>query len=244
MIIFTTFRTLTVPVHQAIDSWHRVFPDAQILVFGNAALLRDWCGYRQVKRRKGLPLVSDMFEKVEMMDDPGPRLFINSDCIVTSSMKKACDFLVQVKKQWLATGQRSEISEEEDCANAGSLQWEEAIRAKYPEPKMLPPCGADWFLFSRSAMRESKMPPFVIARTCYDNWLIYDALQRGLWVVNCTGSVTVYHQTHPEQEVRRSDDAKENYRLCKKSYPKWNDWSGWIKHANTTLVELQEKIVL
>lgn len=228
-----------------MTSWRYVFPDAQILYFGTIEISGTFLGdgYRRVECRAGLPLVSDMFKQVEAMDDSGPCLFINSDCIVTGSMRVARNFLVQIKGQWLATGQRRELPEE-DCADVSRPCWEDTIKEKYPEPKMLSACGADWFLFSRSAMTGSNMPPFTIARTCYDNWLIYDALQRDLRVVNCTESVIVYHQTHPEQNVRRSEEAKENHRLCKESYPKWNDWCGWIKHANVTLAELQERTVL
>ena len=241
MIIFTTFKEMTGVEFTAITSWRKVFPSAQIVIYGVSGLTNPLIRCCLVKARSNLPLVSDMFEQTLAIDDPGPFLFINGDIVITYTMREAAQLLTQISG-WIATGQRREVPAG-DCANVMDESWEEEMLVKHPDPPRLSTCGADWFLFDREGMRGSWIPPFAIARTSYDNWLIYDALERNRWVIDCSEGVIVYHQTHPEQEIRRSDDAKENFRLARESYPKWNARRGWINHANTTLEQLRERIV-
>lgn len=241
MIIFTTFTDLTQPVVNAIVSWKKVFPEATLITF-DGGTGNPMIGHRRVNHYNGLPLVNEMFGQVYEMSIKGPLLFINSDCILTHSMAGAVAYLSQVKIRWLATGRRSEI-EPEDADSVEQASWEEDILAKYPDPEMLPSCGADWFLYPRSSFTGCKMPPFAIARTCYDNWIIWDAHKRGVKVIDCTNSVTVYHQIHPERPtVRRGPLAQRNYMLAKQSYPDWNEWKGWIREADMTLEQMRRII--
>lgn len=247
MIIFSTFGELTQRVKNSVSSWRLIFEDARVVLFGEylSRQVGQQIEYRNVSTKAGLPLISDMFNQVYSFRHAGPFLFINSDIIVTQSLRAAVGVLEMVHSQsrqgYLAVGQRTEIASSSGTLVGETDDWESLIRKENPKEHLLPACGADWFLFNQYAFYNVNIPPFVVARTAYDNWLIFDAIKRGVQVVNCTGSVTVFHQRHPEQKVRQSEEAKENLRLAKESHPDWDEWHGWINQAPITLEELREE---
>lgn len=245
MIIFSTYKEpLEIATVYAVRSWNLAFPGARIVFFGDFQTFPESGGlfFKNVKMFNGLPLINDMFEQAMYgFNDPGPFLFINADIIVTESLRLAAEFLEQAHARsrcgYLAVGQRTELTAPANLVLYD--HWETLIAAKNGSPRLLPACGADWFLFNGFAFANTTIPPFMIARTAYDNWLIFDALKRGVQVINCTDGVTVYHQTHPEQKVRQSEEALENHRLAKESRPDWDAWHGWVNQASITLSELR-----
>jgi hypothetical protein len=56
------------------------------------------------------------------------------------------------------------------------------------------PAGSDCFVFPRYHF--TSIPDFAIGRAGWDNWMIYNALHRGLPVVDATPSLMVVHQNH------------------------------------------------
>jgi hypothetical protein len=52
----------------------------------------------------------------------------------------------------------------------------------------------DWFLFARGQVAD--MPPFIIGRTSYDNWLLWATVRAGHPLVDATQFVTLVHQKH------------------------------------------------
>ena len=51
----------------------------------------------------------------------------------------------------------------------------------------------DWFVFPAGLL--DPIPPFLVGRAGYDNWLVWRARQRGS-VVDATAAVVAVHQTH------------------------------------------------
>lgn len=243
MIIFTTYKELSEETTCAIASWSKTFPEARIFIFGDFDSFDtkdDIIHFRRpAMSETGLPLLNDMFKQVYTTNDE-IYLLINADCLITPDMERASLFLAGIsmamRTDYLAVGQRTEIAPE-----AGRLVHEVNCLGRWAKmgKHKLPACGVDWFLFNRSAFRPDRIPPFHYARYSYDNWLIYDALQRGVLVVDCSKDIPVYHMTHPEQKVRQCPDADENKRLARASYPKWDEWQGWINQATITLEELR-----
>jgi hypothetical protein len=74
-------------------------------------------------------------------------------------------------------------------------RWEERLRERAKEAgKLDRPWAIDYFVFPKGEWTE--MPPFVVGRTTWDNYLIHDALSRGFAVVDSTKAVLAVHQSH------------------------------------------------
>ena len=75
----------------------------------------------------------------------------------------------------------------------------------------------DYFLFKKN-MWPKTMPPFVIGRVQFDNWLIYCARFMGIDVIDATPVITAVHQNHVQREGyyfkrRQSPEALEQIKL-------------------------------
>ena len=98
--------------------------------------------------------------------------------------------------------------------------YEQRVRALVARSGELAlPEAIDYFVFPRTGPL-SELPPFVVGRPGWDNWMIYRARSLGLPVVDATRVVTAVHQNHdysyhPEGErgVWQGEEAQENYRL-------------------------------
>ncbi len=62
-----------------------------------------------------------------------------------------------------------------------------------------PPGGSDYFVFPKGAL--GTLPPFLVGRPGWDNWMIFRATQLGIPVVDASGCSLVVHQNHDYQHV-------------------------------------------
>lgn len=228
LVVLSTARTSDYRVLNAMDSWRR-FADRIILFGAESRAAKLEAGYGLVwgvyQNEYGTPLVSDMFNGYP--DPQNTFVFANSD-VMLFFVEEAIARAEKIGDSWLMVGQRRDMSiqkridfETLDVAELGDL----ATHYKY-----LPPCGADYFIWRN--VDWFHMPPFAVGRLAYDNWIIYDALKRGLPVIDATEVILAIHQDHPEREgVRTCPEARENVRLAKESYPEWTAWNGWINQA-------------
>jgi hypothetical protein len=82
--------------------------------------------------------------------------------------------------------------------------------------------GPDWidyFVFSRGMYRE--IPPLVIGRVGWDNWLVWKARSEGAAVIDATRAVVAIHQNHDygyhplgQQGVWQDAEAQRNFELA------------------------------
>ena len=155
--------------------------------------------------------------------DFAPFLLINSDILLTPQAGHALrEFAAEYQdRPFFATGQRTELSYSVPEVGVGS--------AERPRGKKLAPCGADWFFFNTTTYEGVVIPGFQFARYSYDNWMIWDALKRGLPAFDLTESAETFHLTHPEQPgIRASEGAQRNRALAEQSYPDWTPFQGWV----------------
>jgi hypothetical protein len=90
-------------------------------------------------------------------------------------------------------GQRwdAEISEPLDF----STGWQENLRKTVQTSGNLHrPAGSDYFLFPASCYTD--IPPFIIGRAGWDNWMIYHALKNKFPAIDATAEVLIVHQNH------------------------------------------------
>jgi len=59
----------------------------------------------------------------------------------------------------------------------------------------------DYFVFPREI--DFNMPPFVVGRPTWDNWLVYKARSIGLPVIDMSDSAYIVHQNHDYSHVQK-----------------------------------------
>lgn len=208
LTIFASPKPFTDPAiniaqRNAIQSWTRVRPACDIILFGNdfgTAQVASEYGIRHIPdvacNSEGLPLVKDLFERAQGISRFAIMAYINSDIILlsdfTSSVNTVQDQLSG--KHFLVIGQRYNL-EVPDEINFNDKSWEEDLRRRILVSGELRGTGAiDYFVFTRGLW--SDIPPMVIGRVAFDNWLIYKARSLGVDVIDATKAITVVHQQH------------------------------------------------
>jgi len=237
MLIFSTFKEPTDSTWNAVRSWLLLTP--RILLFGEEARPYEAeFGVEVIEplRKDNLPRLDSMFEMAQEHAEPDEVLvFVNADILLSPDVLAVKSMVHNqfAEYGYLVVGQRTDLVVEGRLDVGEGSTWSQLRERAKRQGKLLPPCGSDYFIFPSGFYQP---PPFVIARFAYDNWLIYDALQRSKPVINATNMLLAIHQQHYENNAQRVDRLTTyNSMLVTRCYPNWDPWSGWVSHATIKL---------
>lgn len=177
---------------EAILSWQAL--GGEVILFGarepgasHAASVLGCTIYSVKRNKKGIPLVSNVVERIHDLASYDIKCLVNADIILPHEFLPAAIIVSERFDSFLLSAQRLE---------GGKLKNKNAI---------------DVFFHRGGWLRG--MPHFAIGRTSWDNWIVAKALQKGIPVVDGTEMVACIHQPHPKK--RRRDETKHNRRLYK-----------------------------
>jgi hypothetical protein len=207
----------------AIKSWTQIRPRPEIILLGDdpgtAEIARD-LGTRyipEIRRNEfGTPLLNDIFEKAEKEASNSVLCYVNSDIILPTYFTEV---VAKISfKRFLIIGQRWNLEVKTEL-DFGDPDWEKKLNDRLKiEAALEPVTGIDYFIYRRGCFKE--MPPFVLGRTAWDNWLVFKARLSKIPVLDATQVLTVIHQNHgygtPEQEkmVLRGPERERNLELA------------------------------
>jgi hypothetical protein len=185
----------------AINSWARLRPAPQIILFGEedgsaeVAAELNIMHVAEVERSEvGTPLVSSMFKLAQQMSENHLLCFVNADIMLTSVFVEGLRAVSSAKNQFVMTGRRTLLDVEEPW-KFEQVNWEDALHHYAATKGKLDNWVAmDYFAFPRGVYND--VPPFIVGRARWDNWMIYSALTRGIPVVDATYDVLAIHQNH------------------------------------------------
>lgn len=191
----------------AIKSWALLKPTPQIILFGNdegnaeaAAELKITHVPDLELSEKGTPLISSMFSLAHQMSTNPLLCFINADIMLTSRFVKALQVVSAAKPQFLMTGRRT-LFDLETLWDFDQARWESALSNQVAkEGKLDNYVAMDYFAFPRDVYRD--VPPFVVGRARWDNWMVYSALRRHIPVVDATRDVLAIHLNHDYSHLK------------------------------------------
>jgi len=232
LTIFTTCKVFEgiVGIHQrnALRSWRKIFPDANIIIFGNeegTETIANEIGAQRITGLKrgafGTPYVNEIFFRAQQMTSFARMCYINSDIILTSSFRQMIERVSCClgKNNWdnfLTIGQRWDVHFDEEI-NFEEANWEEKIsNFTRAHGRVHPSSGIDYFFFLKGLFDE--IPPFLIARMGWDNWLPWYALRRReVPLLDGTNATFIIHLEHsrnrPSEELHWNTSLHQN-RLC------------------------------
>ncbi len=212
----------------AIESWKRIHPSAEVILFGDdegaAEAARDLQirHVPDVKRNEhGTKYLSPIFDLAQELAHNNCLCYINCDIILLSDFRVAAERVIALGGRFLMSGQRwdTDIAVPVDFS---AFDWEATVRRQAIEANhQRPPQWIDYFAFSRGLYYKNT-PPFVIGRPGWDNWLVWHARHSGARVVDATVMVQAIHQNHDysyhpggEAGVWQGEEAQQNYALLK-----------------------------
>jgi len=213
----------------AIESWKRVHPQAEVILFGDeegaseAARELNIRHVPDVKRNEhGTKYLSSIFNGAQDLAHHGTLSYINCDIILLSDFRAAAERVIAMGGRFLMAGQRwdTDITAPVDFY---ATDWEATVRRQaLAANHQRPPQWIDYFVFSRGLYYKNT-PPFVIGRPGWDNWLVWHARHSGARVVDATAVVQAVHQNHdysyhPDGAagVWQGEEAQQNYTLLER----------------------------
>lgn len=193
---------ITTIQRNALNSWLHLGPDVEVFLVGDepgmseVAIETGAPILANVKRNEsGTPLVSSIFDLARQASSSPFMAYVNGDILLLPDILQAAQDIAAAMngQNFLLIGQRWDLDVTELLDF--SPGWEARLRDRVrSEGKLHPPAGSDYFVFPRAAF--GNMPDFAIGRAGWDNWMIYDALQRGWPVIDGTPSLMIIHQSH------------------------------------------------
>lgn len=185
--------------HNAIASWTKL-PDVNVILLGDEPGLAEAAAdlgvshIREIPRSpSGAPLMDAMFRLTREASPTPLYAIVNADIILFEDFVQAARNASAQKEKFVLMGQRwdADITEPLDF----SAGWQEKLRSKVKsQGELHRPAGSDYFLFPVTTYQ--LLPPFIIGRAGWDNWMIYHALKSKFPAIDATADVMIIHQNH------------------------------------------------
>jgi hypothetical protein len=184
----------------ALRSWRRVAPDAEIFVCGDEPGAREAAEevaarfVPDVERNEyGTPLLGSTFRRIAAESRGELLAYVNGDIVLLPDVVEAVrrvdvrPFLL-VSRRW-----NVDVTEPLDFGDPG---WAGRLQARARSSGELYRRDAiDLFVFPRQSPLVD-LPPFAVGRPGWDNYFIFRARQLGIPVVDASGAITLVHQNH------------------------------------------------
>jgi hypothetical protein len=145
----------------------------------------------------GTPLLSDIFSRSREAASTPLLCYVNADVLFTEKLLPVAVGAHRRFARFLLTGRRwnADIS--------GSLEfsgdWPQTLEDIRARAVLSGSAAMDYFIFPRDM--PMPMPPLVIGRPAWDNWLFWDARRRGIATIDATRGLPVIHQNHDYDHV-------------------------------------------
>ena len=209
----------------AIESWKRLTPKPQIILFGNeegAAEVTNEFGIYQISNMErnefGTPLVNSLFQEAEKAAIFDHMCYVNADIILMTDFIDALKRVLAEMPHSLMVGRRWNLDVKEPLDF--TTDWEQKLRARVAQNgKLYPHFGIDYFVFPKGIWNE--IPPFAVGRLGWDNWVLYQACSQKIPIIDLTKMTTVVHQNHDYSHhpqgwagAMKGEESKRNLKLA------------------------------
>lgn len=192
----------------AIKSWLALRPECEVILLGDdpgtEACARE-LGVRHVPEVKcnefGTPRLDDAFKRAAAAASFPLLCYVNADIILPHGFTQCVERLLGFPR-FLMVGQRIDLDVDEDLDFADEQSWVFLEARVRDSGIMSPPFAMDYFVFLKGSLGD--LPPFVVGRPGWDNWMILRGIQLRIPVVDATHCSPVIHQNHDYAHVPQS----------------------------------------
>ncbi|MBU1863544.1 MAG: hypothetical protein KKH94_07785 [Candidatus Omnitrophica bacterium] len=237
----------------AIKSWTLLEPKPEIILFGNEAGVADIAEEFHLRHEPyvacnpcGTPLLDYVFKTAQQKATNDRLAYLNADIIIMNDFLSAITAVENHLNNYLLIGQRYNIRINE-LIDFNKNQWKDLLKTQvFEKGELYAWTGMDYFVFPKGLVRE--IPSFTVGRAGWDSWVVWNALSRGIDVVDVTASVLAIHQKHDYAHLERGHEdvftgaeAKENYRLAHEQFRSIKD-ANWLFISNKLIHRPSESL--
>lgn len=184
----------------ALRSWLAMGAEVEVLLIGDEAGLPEVAaelGIRHIGQVKtnshGTPLVKAIFDAARHASQAPLLVYVNADIILLPDFAAQVRQVASAHEAFVLLGQRYDLDVQHALDFSPGL--DEKLRAELAARGQLHSLGgSDYFAFPRQLYAD--LPDFAIGRAGWDNWMIYEAIQRNWLPVDATPTITIVHQNH------------------------------------------------
>ncbi len=188
----------------AIRAWKQAVPECEIILFGDEEGIAEAAadlGATHIssvrKNEYGTPYLDGIFRQANEMAKNTTLCFSNCDMIYTEALLTSVRDVG--RDTYLMVGRRFDVVLEEEFAPERYQEVVTDIRAR---ARRSAAWAMDYFIFPKGVFVD--IPPFLIGRAGWDNWMLFNARFRKVPLVDCTDSIEAFHQNHDYAHVKKS----------------------------------------
>jgi hypothetical protein len=168
----------------------------------------------------GLKRIDYHFDRAQEMARHDVLCYVNCDILLTQDFLGAVERVKSWNSRFLMVGRRWDI-EVREAIDFSETIWQEKVWGNaLATNQQRDEKWIDYFAFPRGLFY-NKVPPFVIGRPGWDNWLVWCAGDLGAGVVDVSRVVRAVHQNHDysyhprgKHGVWNDDEAERNFKLA------------------------------
>jgi hypothetical protein len=211
----------------ALKSWTLLHRDVEVILFGDDAGAAEAAKELRLRHEPhvernayGTKRLDYLFGRAETLAAYDLLCYVNCDIILLSDFLDALKRVQAIRQEFLMIGRRWDtgITEPLDFSSA---EWESRLRDFVgKEGQRRSAEWIDYFAF-RQGTFGGRIPPFVVGRVHWDNWLVWKAMSLGRPVIDASDEVMAVHQNHdygyhPDgmAGVWHGEEAGRNYQLA------------------------------
>ena len=190
----------------ALESWLALGRGVQIVLVGDEAGIADVAHETGVhhlggieKSKHGTPRLDSAFSLAESVARFPLWSLINSDIVLLDDFLPAVDRVAKTSRQFVMVGECRDLPVDGDVRLQEEAVREQLRRRALREGRLRGYAALDYFVFPKGLF--DPLPPFLIGRANFDNWLLWRARSRRRPVVDATPSVVAIHQSHDYSHV-------------------------------------------
>ncbi|MDD5491141.1 MAG: hypothetical protein PHV60_00470 [bacterium] len=183
----------------AIVSWIKLGPGVQIMLLGNDVGVKEIADknnlihLNEVKVNNfGTPFIDSAFNMVRNKAKYSVLVYVNADIILLPDLLDSIREVTHIP-QYLMSGRRVDLDLGKSLEYTAG--WEEMLLQEIALKGTLHGfSGIDYFVFPKNMLLP--VPPFIVGRQGWDNWMLWYAKNHHIPIIDATGSITAVHQNH------------------------------------------------
>lgn len=191
----------------AVRSWARLMPRPDIILLGSdagTAEIAAEVGARHiadvVSSPSGAPRLDDVLRKGQLEARTDLVCFVNADIVLTPAWLAAVQAADAQRSRFLMVGRRWNLDVLEPLAFDRPGWCDDLTRDARARGQLATNMYIDYFVFPRGMLMD--IPPFIIGRPGYDNWLLWSVRKNGIPLIDATDAAPVIHQNHDYSHIK------------------------------------------
>ena len=186
----------------ALKSWTLLHPQVEVILFGDEEGAAEAARELQIRyephverNESGTKRLDFLFCRAQPVARHDLLCYINCDIVLLPDFREAIQRVREKHAQFLMVGRRwdADIGIPLSFNNKG---WNSQLKScVLQQGRQRGPSWIDYFVFTRG-LYGADVPPFVVGRVFWDNWLVWKALDSEHPVIDASTSVLAVHENH------------------------------------------------